>query len=58
MRLYSFLLPVILYGVDVVGRERRYLEAHSFLLPVFFCGVYVVGHARRYDVASKKTESL
>ena len=27
MRLGSFLLLVVLYGVNVVGRERRYLEA-------------------------------
>ena len=30
MRLESFLLLVVLYGVYVVGRERRYLEALVF----------------------------
>ena len=29
-RLGSFLLLVVLYGVYVVGRERRYLEAGVF----------------------------
>ena len=29
-RLESFLLLVVLYGVYVVGRERRYLEAVVF----------------------------
>ena len=29
-RLESFLLLVVLYGVYVVGRERRYLEAWVF----------------------------
>ena len=30
LRLESFLLLVVLYGVYVVGRERRYLEAGVF----------------------------
>ena len=30
LRLWSFLLLVFLYGVFVVGRERRYLEAGVF----------------------------
>ena len=30
LRLRSFLLLVVLYGVYVVGRERRYLEAWIF----------------------------
>ena len=30
LRLGSFLLIVFLYGVYVVGRERRYLEAGVF----------------------------
>ena len=30
LRLGSFLLLVVLYGVYVVGRERRYLEAWIF----------------------------
>ena len=30
LRLGSFLLVVVLYGVYVVGRERRYLEAGVF----------------------------
>ena len=30
LRLRSFLLLVVLYGVYAVGRERRYLEAGVF----------------------------
>ena len=30
LRRWSFHGVVILYGVDVVGRERRYLEARVF----------------------------
>ena len=30
LRLVSVLLVVVLYGVHVVGRERRYLEAGVF----------------------------
>ena len=30
LRLGSFLLLVVLYGLYVVGRERRYLEAGVF----------------------------
>ena len=30
LRLGSFLLLVVLYGLYVVGRERRYLEAEVF----------------------------
>ena len=30
LRLGSFLLLVVLYGLYVVGRERRYLEAAVF----------------------------
>ena len=30
LRLGSFLLLVVLYGVYVVGRERKYLEASVF----------------------------
>jgi hypothetical protein len=33
-RLGSFLLLVVLYGMYVVGRERRYLEFGPFLLLV------------------------
>ena len=30
LRLGSFLVLVVLYGLYVVGRERRYLEAGAF----------------------------
>ena len=42
-RLESFLLLVVLYGVYVVGRERRYLEAGLFSSSGGF-----VGRERRY----------
>ena len=48
LRLQSFLLLVVFYGVYVVGRERRYLEVWSFLLLVVLYGVYVVWRERRY----------
>ena len=41
MRLGSFLLLVVLYGVYVVGLERRYLEAG-----VFFSSRGLVGRVR------------
>ena len=43
---------MVLYGVYVVGRERRYIEASlrlgSFLLLVVLYGVCIVGRQRRH----------
>ena len=48
MRLGYFLLLVILYGVYVVGRERRYLEAGVFSSSGGLYGLYAVGREHRY----------
>ena len=39
---------MVLYGVYVVGRQRRYLEVGSVLLLVVLYGVCVVGRQRRH----------
>ena len=41
-------LLVVLSGLYVVGRERRYLEAGFCLLLVVLYGVYVLGRESRY----------
>ena len=48
MRLGSFLLLVVVYGAQVVERQRRYFEALDFPLLVFLYGMYIVGRQRRY----------
>ena len=45
---FCFFVLVVLYGVYVVGRERRYLEAGFVFLHVVLYDVYVVGRERRY----------
>ena len=48
LRLWSFLLLVVLYVVCVVGRQRKYLEAGAPLHLVVLYGVCMVGRRRRY----------
>jgi hypothetical protein len=48
LRLWSFLLLVVLYVVCVVGRQRKYLEAGAPLHLVILYGVCMLGRRRRY----------